>query len=201
MNILDILAKRDNEWVKMAMSFNKDPKTNKSIIADETARELVQEMYLKLYKYIKEPEKIMYSDDEINTMYVYITLRNLYYNRLDVNKKTSALYYHNEYNSETSTEMSYIESLEPNSFKDDIEDEIDYDNEWARIELQDAIRVEVDSWHYYDAKLFKIIYYDRVSMRQLSKDTGISLSSIFNTIKTCRERLAIKFNKQYNNLK
>ena len=68
-NILDILAKKHNEWIKMAKSFK---------LNNNDANELVQEMYLRMYDYTKDVNRIMYNEKEINTFYIYITLRNLY---------------------------------------------------------------------------------------------------------------------------
>ena len=44
-----------------------------------TTNEIVQEMYLRINDYVKDVNKIMYDDKQINTFYVYITLRNIYY--------------------------------------------------------------------------------------------------------------------------
>ena len=68
--ILDILSKRHEEWIKMAKSFK---------LNNNDAKELVQEMYLRMYNYTKDVNRIMYNEKEINTFYIYITLRNLYY--------------------------------------------------------------------------------------------------------------------------
>ena len=67
--ILDILAKRHNEWLNMAKSFKLD--TN-------DANELVQDMYIRMYDYTKDVKRIMYNETEINTFYIYITLIVIY---------------------------------------------------------------------------------------------------------------------------
>ena len=78
--ILDILAKRHIEWVKMAKAFK--------ISEDNDANELVQDMYLRMHDYTKDVKRIMYNEKEINTFYIYITLRNLYYSKFtNYNKK------------------------------------------------------------------------------------------------------------------
>ena len=46
--------------------------------SDDLAQELVQEMYVRLYKYVDDAEKIMYNETEVNTFFVYVTLRNMY---------------------------------------------------------------------------------------------------------------------------
>ena len=44
----------------------------------DEAQDLVQEFYLRMHKYIKDPAKIMYNDDEVNRFFVYVTLKNMY---------------------------------------------------------------------------------------------------------------------------
>jgi DNA-directed RNA polymerase specialized sigma24 family protein len=46
--------------------------------SDDLAQELTQEMYVRLYKYVDDAEKIMYNETEVNTFFVYVTLRNMY---------------------------------------------------------------------------------------------------------------------------
>ena len=53
----------------MARSFGAD---------QELAQDIVQEMYVRLYKYVDDAEKIMYNETEVNTFFVYVTLRNMY---------------------------------------------------------------------------------------------------------------------------
>ena len=40
------------------------------------AEDVVQEMYLRLNKYVDDPERIMYND-EPNKLFVWVTLRNM----------------------------------------------------------------------------------------------------------------------------
>ena len=64
--LLDKLAEKYDDWWNMAKSFK---------VSDDEASELVQEMFIRIYDYVKEPKKILYNENEINTFYVYITLR------------------------------------------------------------------------------------------------------------------------------
>jgi len=66
--LLERLAERHADWIRMAKSFGADY---------DTAQDLVQDMYIRLYTYVKDFEKIRYGE-EPNTFFVYITLRNLY---------------------------------------------------------------------------------------------------------------------------
>lgn len=177
MGLLDRLAERHTEWVKMVRSFKgKDDYT----ISVDTANELVQEMYLRLYKYVNDTEKIMYGD-EINTMFVYITLKRMYFKYKEAEAKRAGKFIAGE-----------DEDWEDEEYSDHTDD--------SKVILCKEIIEEIDSWHHYDSKLFKTIVLDGYSMRQLSRESGISLSSIFNTMKHRKELLKSKFGNQYDKI-
>ena len=62
--------------------------------------------------------------------------------------------------------------------------------------IHERIEEEVDNWHWYDEMLWKL-YKEGRSMRELSNETKISLSSIFHTIKTCKERISEAVGEDY----
>jgi RNA polymerase sigma factor (sigma-70 family) len=70
--ILDILAKRHNEWIKLANNICKNP---------ERSKDLVQDMYIKIYNRGKKIE-------EINECYIYFIMRNQFYNEIKKEKET-----------------------------------------------------------------------------------------------------------------
>ena len=47
----------------------------------------------------------------------------------------------------------------------------------------------MNDWHWYDKGMFLLVINGPDSMRKISRDTTISLSSISNTMKKCKERL------------
>ena len=74
-----------------------------------------------------------------------------------------------------------------NVFKVDLEDCVflEYLEDQGKEELEtiyERIEDEVEDWHWYDKMLWQLYTEDR-TMRELAKDTKISLSSIFHTIK------------------
>ena len=75
--ILKKLAKRNKEWKKVAFSICKDY---------DLANEMVQIMYFRMMKYFDEPSRIMV-DGEINKIYIYVTLRNIFYKLKNDKKK------------------------------------------------------------------------------------------------------------------
>jgi hypothetical protein len=59
------------------------------------------------------------------------------------------------------------------------------------------IDAEIKQWHWYDEKLFKLYRDTDMSMRDIAKETNISLISIFNSIKNYKEILNTKFGNDY----
>ncbi len=168
--LLDILATKHKDWVRMAMSFG---------CKKDQANELVQEMYLRLYKYVGDPKKIMYKNNEVNTFYVYLTLRNLYLS--DKHKYT--LPGHREFNK--------------NDFPQDdlVMEVLEYEDAFEN--LIKKIREVVGGWYWYNRKLWDIHFYRDLSMRSISKETTISLSSIFNTLKNGKKEVKQKAQNEY----
>jgi 2-oxoglutarate dehydrogenase complex dehydrogenase (E1) component-like enzyme len=59
--------------------------------------------------------------------------------------------------------------------------------------IYNSIDNEVSTWHWYDQKLFKLYYYSNKSLRDIAKDTKISLTSIYNSCKNYRRIIEQKF--------
>ena len=167
MKLLEKLSKRDKDWMRMAQSFGLDK---------ETSRDLVQEMYLKLYEKTTY-DKIKYGDDDVNTFYVYVTLRNLFYDRK--RSKVSLV--------ELKEDFEYEESS--NYCKHLLE------------EMLEDISETIENLHWYDRKIFEIYYGNNETIRQLSEGSKISSSSIFNTLKNVRTKIKEKHKEKYQEYK
>ena len=162
MKLLDKLAERDADWLRMSQSFG---------LEEDSARELVQEMYVHLYNKTTY-DKIKYGDDDVNTFFVYVTLRNLYYDK---------------------QRKKVIFSELPSS----IEDEPDTRNKETLENLLSDLAETIDNMHWYDQKIFEIYYGDGETIRELSEGSRISSSSIFNTIKNVRKKIQKKHQAKY----
>jgi predicted DNA-binding protein YlxM (UPF0122 family) len=68
----------------------------------------------------------------------------------------------------------------------------------ALLELMDK---EIATWHYYDQMLFEVYKNTDLSIRDISKETTISVSSIFNTLKNCKNKLKKSLNEDYEDYK
>lgn len=170
--MLEALAQKHGDWLKMLHSFGCET---------HLAEDIVQEMYLRLHKYVDDPERIMYGE-EINTYFVYITLRNMY-STIQRMKTKVRLVSIEELPDELIYEETNIESLE------------EFDN------LIDTIWGNVEDWHWYDKKLFEIYHNSPMSIRSIAEETKISARSIFNTLKNGKERIQTDCNPAYQTWK
>lgn len=161
-NTLEILALRHNEWLKMVRSFGADR---------DTAHDIVQEMYLKMHKYVPTPERIMFSDTEVNTFFVFVVLRNLYASHMKSEQREISAY---EYTEEASM-------AEQEAFED----------------LLEAIWEEVEGWHWYDNKLFKVYHGSGMTIKKISEETKISERSIWNTLDNGKKRIQSNCKDKY----
>lgn len=168
----EILAKRHKEWIKMANSICNDV---------NLANDLVQDMYVRLNKYVDDPERIT-KNGEINPFFVYITLRNLFYDSQKNRKKQFSKDYGDDKEVYLLWDVAEIpeERKEANSMEE------------AYFKIFEAIDKEVSTWHWYDQKLFRLYYYTDQSLRDIAEDTKISLTSIYNSCKNYRQRLEEK---------
>ena len=190
MRVIDLLAQKHNDWIRMAKSFK---------INEDQANEIVQEMYLRINDYVKDAKKIMYNDKEINTFYVYITLRNIYYSNFyntGKNIKNRKVIYFSEIIDKADSRALGKYMIEN---PEDIYENIDRKKKLDV--LIDKIEEEINSWYWYDKKMTKLYMNTKMSMRDISKETKISLSSIFNTLTNAKEKIRKIAEKEYRNYK
>ena len=67
--------------------------------------------------------------------------------------------------------------------------------------LYDKIDSIIDKWYWYDKKLTKLYLNTDMSMRDISKETKISLSSIFNTLTNAKEKIRKESKEEYKKYK
>jgi len=176
---LEILAEKQDVWIKYVLSFGCNY---------TTSQDIVSEMYIKVKDYIdRTGNKILYNDkNEPNYFFVYVTLRNMVF---DLKRKEKGVVIENidDY------EISNDENIEPVSIDIEkfrvIEDYILDD---------DYIELNTNSWidynpikfgKFYKRKVFEEIYIKGKSISQFSKDTGITYYSVYNTIKNIKKEL------------
>jgi len=163
-NWLKIVAAQHKNWIKIINSFGEY----------DYAEDIVQEMYITLYKYSK-PENII-KDGKVSNGYIFFTLRSLYYQF---------------YNAKNKVKKVSIDNLQIENFSD-----IEQENAYNKV--CNLIDEHIESWHWYDQKLFKLYRDTDMSIRKIAKETGISWVSIFNTLKKCKLNLKENFSEDYD---
>lgn len=165
------MADKHEDWLNMAKSFG---------LSTDDSNELVQQMYVRVYGYVDNIDKILYNDNEVNTFYIYVTLRNLY---LSTHHKPNNKFVYLD-------DFVKLDEIPDDSF-DIINQKEEFENLIGKIES------EVDKWYWYDKKIFNIHFAEGMSMRKIAKETKISLSSIFNTLTNIKQKIRNKTKKDY----
>jgi DNA-directed RNA polymerase specialized sigma24 family protein len=166
----------DNKWLnQVAQHHNEWIKIINSFGEYDYAEDIVQETYIALYKYA-DATKIIDASGNVRKGYVFFTLKSLFFQYY--NKKMK---------------INKVSIDEQFTLFDD--SNLDEHNAYNDICL--LIDKEIKNWHWYDEKLFKLYRDSDMSMRDIAKETNISLISIFNSIKNYKEILNTKFNKDY----
>lgn len=165
MELLEAISKHHKEWVKIVTSFG-----------SEYPEDIVQEMYLRMHKY-GQKEKILNENGEVNTFFIWIALRNCFY---DSNK------------------LQKIEFLP----LENIYNVTDVNNESEKVEafnkLFKLIEDETNNWHHYDKLLFDIYRGKQLSIRQIAEQSNIHYTSIFHTLKHCKKRIKEAIGESYD---
>jgi len=174
--MLELLAKNHKLWIKMVVGFGCDV---------DTAKDIVQSMYLRIHKYVKDEQKIMYNDDEVNRFFIYVTLKNMW--KSYEKGADKFVFYQIREDDAMDTEL--------------MEFAFDEAMEAAFERLMDKITHEMDSWHRYDKILSEKYLKSDYSLRDIASGSGISLTSIFNSMRENKRILKEKFAEDYEDFK
>ena len=162
--MLKKLSVHHDLWIKMLLNLGCEM---------SLAEDLVQDMYIRLHDLVKDESRVMYGED-INKYFVYITIRNLYYQHLKVSNR-----------------YDFCEFVDDNS---EVEAEYNYERDYAADNLLESIKDVVSTWNVYNKKLFELYFGIRItkndvkltkgkSLREIAKGSGISAGSVFHSIK------------------
>ena len=170
--MLELLAIRHKEWVDMARAVG---------CPEPYAEDVVQEVYLRLYYYRDNIyDKLILPDDEVNTFYMFVSIRNMVRTMM----KNEGVYINYE-------EFYYEEA----------DGDADLQMEEAFTKLVVRMRNEANSWGRYHSKLFNVYYMTDFSMRDIADGTGISLTHIYNNLKTYKKIIIDKYKEDYEDFK
>ena len=175
-NILDVLFLKHSIWIKYVKSFG---------CPDDVAEDYVQEMYIKIYDYSqKTSNDLMFNQDEVNYYFIYVTLKNLYYDAIRRSNKRIIV--------EIDENIYLIE----NDYTEDL-----YNVQSKAVEIWlEKINSEIDALSNleYSKKLVTLTYYkyifdkalvQQVNLSVLSRDIGITYWSLRNTLKNIKRQI------------
>jgi len=160
----------------------------------DTAKDLVQEMYIQIDTYLKKHNtSIMYNDNEINHYFVYVTLYNMFCNLKRAEKKVNLV------------SLDYMPELSDEPY-DETENE-DYQNyraiqEWflhddflAFVQIvkdEENVLEDYDRdkmYNFYQRKIFEEVFLNNKKISKLSRDTNISYYSLYNTVQNIKQQI------------
>ena len=173
MDILNTLFLKHETWIKYVKSFG---------CSDDISEDFVQEMYIKIFNYTQKTNAdLMFNENEINFFFVYVTLKNLYYDNLRQKKKVLIV----AIESIDLEEQDYIESEFENqnaklvAWKTNLQSEIDRIKSYSK-EKNNLIYIKF---------IFEKIFEEKISITKLSQDVGITYWSLRNTILIIKEQI------------
>ena len=149
---LNLIAEKNDTWIDIVKSFG---------CSKETAEDLVQEMYIKIYKYLEKGGSSIMYNDEINYYFIFKTLNSVF---IDLKRKGKNI------------KMVEIDNLEINDI------DINYEENYKRI--TDAL----SKMYWYDRKVFEIIN-EGESIAELSRQSKINYYSLYNTYHKVKTKL------------
>ncbi len=126
-----------------------------------TAEDLVQEMYIRIQIKLEKGLDINYVNDEINYYYIFKTLRTLF---LDLKRKAK--------------NIKYREIKDTDVLTYDLE----YDSKYKKV------KTVLNTLYWYDKEVFDLINAGE-KISNLSRKTGISYYSLYNTYTKVKEKL------------
>lgn len=174
MNLLEIAytTERHKDWIQMASNLG----------AGHYAEDIVQEMYIKLSQ-IKNKERLIdkKNPNQLVGFYVYTIIRSLIVDLQRVKKRTKII------------SIEHIKELEASDI------DLEFEAEFAK--KLDAVEQAKDQMNWYDLKLFELYHNEGLSIRKLSKETRISASSIFNTLRNAKSEIHQAYDKAKKSIK
>ena len=125
--------------------------------------DIVQEFYLKVYN--NKVTKVI-TNGKPNKVYCWVILRHLYFDHFKARRE----------HIDIDTLRNVVE-----------EDHMELKENWEKIyDTEESVK---KSFHWFDKMLWELYTTTPLSMRDIEKQSKISLKTIFNTLKHCREQI------------
>jgi hypothetical protein len=174
--MLEELCKRDKEWRKMAFHFCK---------SKELADDIVQDMYIKFANYNKP----------INDHYIFFALKTIFLDYLRIEKRMQTIALDKNFVNWDTESVNWINKdnlfLQIINKLGEDSNEYDYDTDY----LKELTLTKVKELPYFEREL--LIESQKVSQRQLARETDIAFVVINQTIKKTKKQLWQEIKRNY----
>ena len=188
MGTLELLYKKHKLWIKYLLEIG---------CPQDLCEDIVQEMYLKIDRYIKKNNNSIRYKDDINIYFVRLTLRSLFMDFCRKQKNVNMV----EINEDIISDLVEVPYKETDMA--DLDGRQKVINDWYNDELyldlleQEDINTvnysKTELEKYYLRRIFKEVFYDQVQLSKLSKDTNITYCSLRNTINSIKKQIKKKY--------
>ena len=201
------VQKHHQQWITIVKTFG----------AGEFSEDIVQDVYIRLAE--RSSKEKVFPKGKLNGGYVFFTLRNTYidwYRKqrgcTDKNRfkfvhfedyeRANNLYVSGHLNEERKRKRLFKEKILHNMW---LSEENNFENvkikENKHAIILDKINEEINTWHWYDQMLFKEYVSTGKSIITLAKESNISRSSIFQTLKNCKQRIKITVGEDWEDFR
>lgn len=185
MDWLTKVAAHHEDWIRIVKSFGA-----------ENPEDLVQDMYISLYE--MSTKEYSTEDKRVNQDYAHLPIEERLLDKEgNVNKSFFWCTLRTEFNKQIADKKKLPLTRIGEGFL--IAYNEDNEKQQASLRLGDKLDDIINNFHWYDEMLFKLYMSDKstphnrsgkgLSMRDLAEQTGISLTSIHNTITNCKQRI------------
>ena len=154
-NFLSEIFKKHKIWIDIVCTFG---------CKKETAEDIVQEMYIKIDKKIKNGLDINFGKNDYNYYYIFKTLKTLF---LDLKRKEAKVK-----TIDIDTATKYLSDIDNRNY------DVVYQN----------VQNQFNKMYWYDKKVYEIIESGE-SIAKLSRKSGIPYYSLYNTYKKVKQKL------------
>tara|TARA_R100001369_G_scaffold15444_1_gene30248 strand:- start:43 stop:603 length:561 start_codon:yes stop_codon:yes gene_type:complete len=177
----------------------------KSLGGGMYSEDIVSESYLKLDKYKCENKIIR--KGKVSKGYMFFVIRSIFINYIKQSNKIKKVDISTLYDL---TDKSWFCDVSNNShsFRNikENQDKVHYHSEdiikeYAYGKICDKIDKEIESWHWYDKKIFEVYRDTPLTIRGMAKETKISTVNIFHTLKKSKNIIREKFAEDYEDFK
>tara|TARA_R100000781_G_scaffold114188_1_gene84380 strand:- start:1366 stop:1935 length:570 start_codon:yes stop_codon:yes gene_type:complete len=178
MKWLELVARKHDEWITIV----------KKMGGKDYSEDIVQEAYLKINKYVN-PNKII-KDGKVSKGYMFFVLRSIFLDYVIKKNKIKKINIDDFYKDDGFKEIKQ-EHLHKFTANDELEEEKAFGK------LIEKMDKELESWDWYNKRIFEIYRDTPLSIRGMAKETGISFVNIFHTLKKGKQIMRDKFSEDY----